>query len=68
MCREMSKPDRKLLELLVCPITRGNLELDDSGEWLLSQKARLKFPVRDGIPIMLLDEAEPIEEQQLQLP
>lgn len=59
----MSKPDRKLLELLVCPVTRGNLEMDDAGEWLHSRKARLKFPVRDGIPIMLLDEAEPIEDK-----
>lgn len=58
----MSKPDRKLLELLVCPITRGNLEMDEASEWLHSRKAKLKFPVRDGIPIMLLDEAEPIEE------
>ena len=58
----MSRPDRKLLELLVCPITRGNLELDETGEWLHSRKARLKFPVRDGIPIMLLDEAEPWED------
>lgn len=56
----MTQPDRKLLELLVCPVSRGNLMLDDSGEWLLSKKAKLKFPVRDGIPIMLLDEAEPL--------
>lgn len=61
----MSKPDRKLLELLVCPITRGNLEMDEAGDWLLSKKARLKFPVRDGIPIMLLDEAEPLEENYI---
>lgn len=56
----MTQPDRKLLELLVCPVSRSPLVLDDSGDWLLSKKARLKFPVRDGIPIMLLDEAEPL--------
>lgn len=56
----MSQPDRKLLELLVCPVSRASLVLDDSGDWLLSKKAKLKFPVRDGIPIMLLDEAEPL--------
>lgn len=56
----MTQPDRKLLELLVCPVSRAPLVLDESGDWLLSKKAKLKFPVRDGIPIMLLDEAEPI--------
>ncbi|WP_306259024.1 Trm112 family protein [Pararhizobium sp. IMCC21322] len=56
----MTQPDRKLLELLVCPVSRSPLVLDESGDWLLSKKARLKFPVRDGIPIMLLDEAEPL--------
>tara|TARA_R110001599_G_scaffold107225_13_gene269444 strand:- start:421 stop:597 length:177 start_codon:yes stop_codon:yes gene_type:complete len=58
----VTQPDRKLLELLVCPATRGPLVLDEDGTWLVSKKARLKFPVRDGIPIMLLDEAEPLDE------
>lgn len=56
----MTQPDRKLLELLVCPVSRAPLVMDESGDWLLSKKAKLKFPVRDGIPIMLLDEAEPL--------
>ena len=56
----MAQPDRKLLELLVCPVSRSSLVLDESGDWLLSKKARLKFPVRDGIPIMLVDESEPL--------
>jgi len=58
----MTQPDRKLLELLVCPVSRSSLVLDEGGDWLISKKAKLKFPVRDGIPIMLLDEAEPIIE------
>ena len=58
----MTQPDRKLLELLVCPVTRSPLVLEEGGAWLVSKKARLKFPVRDGIPIMLLDEAEPLNE------
>nr|WP_306269392.1 Trm112 family protein [Pararhizobium sp. IMCC3301] len=58
----MTQPDRKLLELLVCPVTRSPLVLDEEGNWLVSKKAKLKFPVRDGIPIMLLDEAEPLDE------
>ncbi|MEH6728358.1 MAG: Trm112 family protein [Hyphomicrobiales bacterium] len=56
----MAQPDRKLLELLVCPVSRSPLVLDEGGDWLLSKKARLKFPVRDGIPIMLVDESEPL--------
>jgi uncharacterized protein YbaR (Trm112 family) len=56
----MAQPDRKLLELLVCPVSHTPLVLDEDGGWLLSKKARLKFPVRDGIPIMLLDEAQPL--------
>jgi hypothetical protein len=56
----MAQPDRKLLELLVCPVSHAPLVLDEAGDWLHSKKARLKFPVRDGIPIMLLDEAQPL--------
>lgn len=56
----MAQPDRKLLELLVCPVSRSPLVLDEGGDWLISKKARLKFPVRDGIPIMLVDESEPL--------
>ncbi|MCU0832747.1 MAG: Trm112 family protein [Rhizobiaceae bacterium] len=52
--------DPKMLELLVCPLTKGPLDLDEDGEWLTSRKAKLRFPVRDGIPILLADEAQPI--------
>jgi uncharacterized protein YbaR (Trm112 family) len=53
--------DPRLLEILVCPVTKGPLEYDrDAGE-LISRKAGLAFPIRDGIPIMLPEEARPIE-------
>ncbi len=54
--------DRKLLEMLVCPVTKGPLEYDrDAGE-LISRQARLAYPIRDGIPIMLPEEARHIED------
>lgn len=53
--------DRKLLELLVCPLTKGPLIYDQEKSELISQKARLAYPVRDGIPIMLPSEARAIE-------
>ena len=54
--------DPKLLEILVCPLTKGPLEYDrDRGE-LISRKAGLAYPIRDGIPIMLPDEARRLEE------
>jgi Uncharacterized conserved protein len=51
------RPDPKLLEQLVCPITRGPLEYDAANQELVSRSARLAYPIRDGIPIMLPDEA-----------
>ncbi|WP_419728328.1 Trm112 family protein [Lichenicola sp.] len=54
--------DPRLLEILVCPITKGELVYDrDAGE-LISRQAGLAFPIRDGIPIMLPDEARQITE------
>jgi hypothetical protein len=50
-----------LLEILVCPVTKGPLEYDRAANELISRKAGLAFPIRDGIPIMLPDEARPIE-------
>ncbi|MGL5113990.1 MAG: Trm112 family protein [Beijerinckiaceae bacterium] len=49
--------DPKLLELLVCPVTRGPLEYDAVRQELVSRAAKLAYPIRDGIPIMLPDEA-----------
>jgi len=54
--------DSKLLEILVCPLTKGPLEYDRAKGELISKKAGLAYPVRDGIPIMLPDEARHIGE------
>ena len=53
--------DSKLLELLVCPLTKGALSYDRDAQELISKQARLAFPIRDGIPIMLVDEARQID-------
>ncbi len=49
--------DPKLLEILVCPVTKGPLRYDREAQELISEQAGLAFPIRDGIPIMLPDEA-----------
>lgn len=54
--------DPKLLELLVCPVTKGPLTYDRARSELVSEKAGLAFPIRDGIPIMLVDEARQIDD------
>lgn len=54
--------DPKLLEILVCPVTKGPLEYDREHGELISRKAGLAYPIRDGIPIMLPDEARVLEE------
>ena len=54
--------DPRLLEILVCPLTKGPLEYDREAGELISRKAGLAYPVRDGIPIMLVDEARKLEE------
>ena len=51
------KIDPKLLEILVCPLTKGTLTYDEVAQELISNEARLAYPIRDGIPIMLVDEA-----------
>ena len=53
--------DRKLLEILVCPITKGPLEFDAAKQELISRSAKLAYPIRDGIPIMLPEEARKID-------
>ena len=53
--------DPKLLEILVCPVTKTTLEYDKENQELISRKAKLAYPIRDGIPIMLKEEARPIE-------
>lgn len=54
--------DPKLLELLVCPLTKTTLVYDAEKQELISRAAKLAFPIRDGIPIMLPDEARPLED------
>jgi uncharacterized protein YbaR (Trm112 family) len=54
--------DRRLLEILVCPQTKGPLEYDRVRGELISRRAGLAYPIRDGIPIMLPDEARKLEE------
>ncbi len=56
--------DPKLLEVLICPVSRGPLTYDKDRQELVSAKARLAFPVRDGIPIMLVDEARSLDDNE----
>lgn len=56
--------DPKLLEILVCPLTKGLLELNRDSQELISRAAGLAYPIRDGIPIMLPDEARVIGEHE----
>jgi uncharacterized protein YbaR (Trm112 family) len=53
--------DPRLLEILVCPLTKSTLEYDAERQELISRSARLAYPIRDGIPIMLPEEARRIE-------
>jgi hypothetical protein len=54
--------DAKILEILVCPLTKGPLRYDAENQELISEQAGLAYPIRDGIPIMLPDEARSLEE------
>ncbi|WP_417515794.1 Trm112 family protein [Minwuia sp.] len=58
----MQKLDAKLLEILVCPLTKGPLEYDREAQELISKQAGLAYPIRDGIPIMLIDEARKLDD------
>jgi len=58
----MSSVDPRLLEILVCPLTKGPLRYDAGRQELVSDKAGLAYPIRDGIPIMLVDEARRLDE------
>lgn len=57
----MSELDPRLLEMLVCPVTKTRLTYDRAKQELVSEAARLAFPIRDGIPIMLVDEARNLD-------
>ncbi len=56
--------DKKLLDILVCPITKGPLIYDKDKQELISRAARLAYPIRDGIPVMLEDEARRISDEE----
>ncbi|GGB71562.1 MULTISPECIES: Trm112 family protein [Henriciella] len=58
------RTDSRLLELLICPVTRHPLTYDKDAQELISQKARLAYPIRDGLPIMLESEARSLDEDQ----
>jgi uncharacterized protein YbaR (Trm112 family) len=60
----MMDVDPKLLEILVCPVTKGPLIYDRARQELVSKKAGLAYPIRDGIPVMLPDEARPLSESE----
>jgi uncharacterized protein YbaR (Trm112 family) len=57
-----SQIDPRLLEILVCPRTKTTLEYDAQNQELISRAAKLAYPIRDGIPIMLPEEARPLED------
>jgi len=61
MTAEPVEIDPKLLEILVCPLTKGPLRYDRAAQELISDKAGLAYPIRDGIPIMLPDEARTLD-------
>jgi uncharacterized protein YbaR (Trm112 family) len=58
--------DTKLLELLVCPVTKGTLEFKRDTQELVSRSARLAYPIRDGIPVLLENEARPLTDAELE--
>jgi uncharacterized protein YbaR (Trm112 family) len=60
--RAAGEIDPRLLEILVCPLTKETLEYDRAAQELISRGARLAYPIRDGIPIMLPEEARPLED------
>jgi uncharacterized protein YbaR (Trm112 family) len=66
MASETAHPgiDPKLLEILVCPLTKGPLRYDRERNELISEQAGLAYPIRDGIPIMLVDEARRLDEAE----
>ncbi len=62
--KESGLVDRRLLELLVCPVTKGELVYDAAKQELISRAAHLAHPIRDGVPIMLAEEARPVDDSE----
>lgn len=65
MSTHAPKLDPRLLEILVCPLTKAPLRYDEARQELISDKAGLAYPIRDGIPIMLEDEARKLAEGEI---
>jgi uncharacterized protein len=63
--RQPGRVDRRLLEILVCPVTKTSLVYDEARQELISRAARLAYPIREGIPIMLQDEARALDDEEL---
>ncbi len=61
MPQSQKRADPKLLEILVCPLTKAPLEYDAERQELISRQAKLAYPIREGIPIMLVDEARQLD-------
>ncbi len=60
--KNTAKTDRRMIEALVCPVTQTTLSYDVDKQELVSKAAKIAFPIRDGIPVMLVDEARKLEE------
>ncbi|MEM7215928.1 MAG: Trm112 family protein [Pseudomonadota bacterium] len=60
---ELVEPDPKLLEILVCPLTKTALQYDRENQELISKVAKLAYPIRDGIPVMIASEARELEDK-----
>ena len=58
--------DKKLLDLLVCPVTKGPLHYDKARQELISKSARLAYPIRDDIPVMLEEEARELSDEEIE--
>jgi len=58
--------DKKLLEILACPVTKGPLILDERKQELISLSARLAYPIQDGIPVLLEEEARTLESAEIE--
>jgi len=61
--KKKSSLNPKLFEMLVCPLTKGPLTYDPDKQELISLRAKLAYPIRDGVPVMLIDEARELEER-----
>src|SRR3981189_1460535 len=65
IAKDASEIDPKLLEIVVCPLTKGPLRYDRAAKELVSDQAGLAYPIRDGIPIMLVDEARALSDDEI---